>query len=242
MKTRKLTTKTPKKKMTAKPGVEADPPGARASGKGHRRARLIRAARELITERDDGNFSMQELAARAGLSLATPYNLLGSKAAILQEVYRAETEGFRRTSTSKSAHRKPPVELVMATVEHTYRVFANNPKFYRNLSRSLSALGPDEMRRLIVPLAETMLQPLVEELIAADAIAVSVSPAVITTHLLRIFESTFLHWAALEWDEQHLRRELRAGFALTFLGLFEGKNRAALLAELKARERPPAVP
>jgi len=78
---------------------------------------LIRAARDLIAEREDGNFSMPELAARAGLSLATPYNLFGSKAAILREVYRAETEGFRRTD--KPAQRKPPVERVMATVAHT---------------------------------------------------------------------------------------------------------------------------
>jgi hypothetical protein len=55
---------------------------------------------------------------------------------------------------------------------------------------------------------------------------------VITNHLQRVFESTFLHWATLDWDQQLFRRELRAGFALTFLGLFKGKNRDALLAEL----------
>jgi hypothetical protein len=123
---------------------------------------------------------------------------------------------------------------VMATVAHTLRVFTHNPQFYRSLSRSLSALGPDEMRKLIVPLSETMFLPLVEELIADGAIAVAVSPTVITAHLQRIFESTFLHWAVLGWDEHVFRDEMRAGFALTFLGLFAGRNRDALLAELKA--------
>jgi len=94
--------KTLKKKTTLKAGVATGLPSARATGKDHRRARLIRAARDLITERADGSFSMQELAARAELSLATPYNLLGSKAAILQEVYRAETEGFRTSYYNKS--------------------------------------------------------------------------------------------------------------------------------------------
>jgi AcrR family transcriptional regulator len=225
-----LTMKTPKKKITPQQSAEADVPGTRASGKDHRRARLIRAARDLIAERKDGNFSMQELATRAGLSLATPYNLLGSKAAILQGVYRAETEGFR--TYSKTTQRKSPAERVMATVEHALKVFARNPQFYRNLSRSLRELGQNDMRQLIVPLSDAMLQPLVEELIAAGAITVAVSPTVITTHLHRIFESTFLHWAALDWDEATFRSELRSGFALAFLGLFEGKNRAALLAEL----------
>lgn len=229
--TRKKKT-TPRPTLVPKQVAEADPASLRARGKGHRRARLIRAARDLIAEREDGNFSMPELAARAGLSLATPYNLFGSKAAILHEVYRAETEGFRRTD--KPVQRKPPVERVMATVAHTIRVFISNPQFYRSLSRSLSALGPDEMRKLILPLAEAMFLPLVEELIADGAIAVDVSPAIITAHLQRTFESIFLRWAVLEWDEQGFRDELRAGFALTFLGLFAGRNRDALLAELKS--------
>jgi hypothetical protein len=40
----------------------------------------------------------------------------------------------------------------------------------------------------------------------------------------------------LGWDEHVFRDEMRAGFALTFLGLFAGRNRDALLAELKALE------
>jgi len=47
------------------------------------------------------------------------------------------------------------------------------------------------MRQLILPLSEAMFLPLVEELIADGAIAVAVSPAVITAHLQRVFESTF---------------------------------------------------
>jgi AcrR family transcriptional regulator len=240
---KRLTMITSKKKTTQKTTqratpastpkqIEAGSPSLRARGKGDRRARLIRAARDLIAERDDGNFSMPELAARAGLSLATPYNLLGSKAAILREVYRAETEGFRRAD--KPMQHKAPAERVMATVAHTLRVFTHNPQFYRRLSRSLSALGPDEMRQLIVPLSEQMFLPLVEELIADGAIGADVSAALITAHLLRVFESTFQHWAVLGWDEHVFRDELRAGFALTFLGLFAGRNRDALLAELKA--------
>lgn len=66
----------------------APPPvlGKRQQGIEERRRRLIWAAGELILENDEGAFSMPDLARRAGLSLATPYNLFGSKA--------AEREGF----------------------------------------------------------------------------------------------------------------------------------------------------
>jgi AcrR family transcriptional regulator len=221
---------TSKRKTIAKQALEENLPSPRARGKDHRRARLIRAARDLMAERVDGNFSMQELATRAGLSLATPYNLLGSKAAIIQQVFRVETQGFRLVSTS--GKRMAPVERVMATVEHTLAVIASKPRFYRNLSRNLSALDPEEMRRLILPFADTMLLPMVEDLVAEGAISVAVSPRLITTHLQHIFESTFQHWAILGWQQRLFRKELRAGFALTFLGLFKGKNREALLLEL----------
>jgi AcrR family transcriptional regulator len=224
-------------KIKADPAPEAETGGAglRARGKDERRARLIRAARALITERDGANFSMQELATRAGLSLATPYNLLGSKAAILHEVFRTESQGFR--DNYKVVNSQTPPKRIVALVDHILSVFAHKPQFYRNLSRNLRALDSDQMRQSIQPLADAMFRPFVEQLIAEDAIVVAVSADTITTHLLRIFESTFLHWAAYDWDERIFRDQLRAGFALAFLGLFDEKNRDALLAELRTIER-----
>jgi hypothetical protein len=85
-----------------------------------------------------------------------------------------------------------------------------------------------------------MFQPFVEGLIAEGAIAATVSPTIITTNLQRIFESTFRYWTALDLDERVFRSQLRAGFALTFLGLFDGADHEALLAELQTLE-PPSV-
>ncbi len=79
---------------------------ARARAKDERRARLTKAARALIAEKPAGQFSMTELATRAGLSLATPYNLFGSKTAILQAVFLAETTGFHK-QTSSFSHAAP---------------------------------------------------------------------------------------------------------------------------------------
>ena len=47
-----------------------------------RRRNLALAAQALIRERGDAGFSMAQLAERAGVSPATPYNLVGSKAAL----------------------------------------------------------------------------------------------------------------------------------------------------------------
>src|ERR1700744_217344 len=60
--------------------------GRREAGKAERRQRIIEAARELIRETGNAGLSMRALAARARVSLATPYNLFGSKHAIILAV------------------------------------------------------------------------------------------------------------------------------------------------------------
>jgi len=57
--------------------------GRREEAKSERRERIVRAARELIRETGDAGLSMRALAQRAGVSLTTPYNLFGSKRAIV---------------------------------------------------------------------------------------------------------------------------------------------------------------
>ena len=55
----------------------------REEAKAERRHRIIAAARDLIKETGDTGLSMRAIAARAGVSLTTPYNLFGSKRAIV---------------------------------------------------------------------------------------------------------------------------------------------------------------
>ena len=55
----------------------------RELGKSKRRREILAAARDLMRQSDDLGFSMRTLADRAGVSIATPYNLFGSKQAWL---------------------------------------------------------------------------------------------------------------------------------------------------------------
>lgn len=206
-------------------------PGLRERAKDERRMRIVKAAAKLLAERGDGSFSMQELAARAGLSAATPYNLFGTKAAILQEVFRIETEGFRRNY--EALRHKPPVERVLGTVDQILSVYVRKPQFFRGLSRNLGAAGRNELELVFFPLLNAMFAPLVDDLAKDGAFSADVSPGVITTHLTRIFEATFLHWSALDWDEAHFGRQLRIGFAVTFLGFLRAGDRTTLLKAIQ---------
>lgn len=212
---------------------ETAAPSLRERGKDERRTRLIRAARQLIAENEGGHFSMQELAARGGFSLATPYNLLGSKLAILHEVFKAEEDGFQKTTIK--FRRGAPVESVMMTVGTLIAVIIRNANFYRGITRAITSLSTDDFRATILPITDSMFRPLVDSLIEDGAIVAQVSAATISVHLLRVFNSTFLLWAALDWDEAEFSHEMRAGFAFCFLGLFDEKNRQLLLSMLEGK-------
>jgi AcrR family transcriptional regulator len=214
-------------KATLKPEI-----GLRARGKDERRARLIRAARDLIAEHDDGNFIMPELAARAEVSLATAYNLIGSKGSIVLEVVRKESEGVEQHY--KMSGYKPPAERIVSLADDIFANLERAPRFQRNLARCMRALIPEEQHRIALPQASGVFHLLIEDLIADGAITVAVPASEITNHLMGICSSTILRWAVLEPDLALLHSRLRMGFMLAFLGLFDGTNRAALLVKLEA--------
>ncbi|MGD8829867.1 MAG: TetR/AcrR family transcriptional regulator, partial [Pseudomonadales bacterium] len=56
---------------------------SREEAKEIRRQRILEAARSLIRETARTRFSMRMLAEKSGVSLVTPYNLFGSKQAIM---------------------------------------------------------------------------------------------------------------------------------------------------------------
>lgn len=60
-----------------------------------RRVGIISAAQELLAQEDLGAFSIRKLAAAAGVSVATIYNLIGDKQAVLFAIVSSLTEEMR---------------------------------------------------------------------------------------------------------------------------------------------------
>ena len=68
----------------------------REEAKHSRRRKIVRAARVLMQQTGDAGFSMRALAEQAGVSIATPYNLFGSKQAIMFAVLDADLEYYQK--------------------------------------------------------------------------------------------------------------------------------------------------
>lgn len=201
--------------------------GRRQQGIAERRRKLVRAAGELIVEKENGNFSMPELAARAGVSLATPYNLFGSKAAVLSQLLEGQVRGFYRDSLWLQDPQ--PVSRVLAAVDRLVQVYASQPVFFQNLVRALYGLPPGEQGQIPFPAGAHLVQPLVESLARDGWLARDVPVAVVEITLTRLFDAIFERCALQSWSADRLRIDLSASFALVFAGLLGPDHRDELV-------------
>lgn len=220
--------------MTQPPGddqPDAPAPGKRQREVEERRLRLVRAASELIAERDDGSFSMPELARRAGLSLATPYNLFGSKAAVLARVFERLVRGFNRDASWMAG--LPASERICGVVDRLVAAYDDQGRLFRNLWKALYGLDLSEHRQLNLSLSNEIVHPLVASLASDGLIRTDVPLAAVENTLVRLFDASFEMWAAQDWSTARLHGELRSSFALVFLGLVDSAEAERLSAFIR---------
>lgn len=175
---------------------------------------------------------MLELAREAGFSPATPYNLFGTKAAVLSAVYEGEVGGFQQALEPLLGD--DPVAALLQTAEYIGGQFTQHGNFYRNLAASMSALSMEEVRPAMVQLNNVMLGPLIEYMAAHDAFERWLAPSFLTGHLTRQLEAVFFHWATGEWSSERVTAELRFGFGMALLGALRAPLRSDLRKALKA--------
>ena len=115
----------------------------REDAKAERRRRIVAAARDLIKETGDAGLSMRAIAARAGVSLTTPYNLFGSKRAIVIALLEDVREFHERFS---QLHRVGAVDRIFQAVSITLAYLADDADFYRTLWTEALRFDSKELR------------------------------------------------------------------------------------------------
>ena len=108
--------------------------GRREQAKAERRSRIVLAARDLIRETGDTDLSMRMIAKRAGVSLTTPYNLFGSKRAVVLAVFEDERDFLVRFGRLKAAN---AIDRIFDANELGMTYFIEDPDFYRTLWKAL---------------------------------------------------------------------------------------------------------
>ena len=180
-----------------------------------RRESIIRAARELIQETHEAGFSMRALAQRSGVSVVTPYNLFGSKQAILLTLLDADIASFRRTLDDVEADE---LDRLFNAVSLGREFFASEPDYYRTVLGAVYATGK-EYRAMFRGPRRAFWRELVENAIAGGFISREVSTEPFMTHLVSIFFSEIMEWVTGEISLEEMDARVQYGFGLAMLGV-----------------------
>jgi AcrR family transcriptional regulator len=203
-----------------KPRPDGDPqstaaPSRREAGKSERRHRIIRAARDLIRETSNAGLSMRALAARAGVSLATPYNLFGSKRAIVLAVLDDVREFQQRFS---SLHSVDPLERIFSAVDMAMDFYLADPPFYRTLWSAVFDTTDEVRAAILNPQRDAFLKGLIDDAATAGVLLPNIDRRLLHRHLDSLFRSVILDWVVGEIPPGALAAMARMGYALILNG------------------------
>lgn len=208
----------------------------REANKNIRRRAILDAARALILEDKSRDFSMPALAERAGVSLATPYNLFGTKADILLEIVREDI--FERKSDLDDVPCDDLPEWI-AMVAHTLsRVFYSKRHFYRRMIVTLTASESPETQRASAELGYQMFESPLARLQANRLLIDHIPVPVLAQHMSHCVSGALQRRLMERGGEETLRRDIEGALLFLLSGVCRPKDRAALQERIVALTLP----
>ena len=212
---------------------EAGAGGRREQAKAERRTRIVRAARDLIRETGDTDLSMRMIAKRAGVSLTTPYNLFGSKRAVVLAVFEDERDFVVRFSRLQAAN---ALDRIFDAHDLAMRYFIDDPDFYRTLWKALLNTQGADSTGLATPERlernRAAWRALLESAQDEGLLGRAVSSDMLERALSSFANGTMLAWAMGVLPTQALGPNTALGYALALRGAATSEGAAILQAHI----------
>ncbi|MCW1383167.1 TetR/AcrR family transcriptional regulator [Novosphingobium sp. KCTC 2891] len=216
---------------------EAAPPrarGRREAGKEERRHRIIQAAREMIRETGRTGLSMRALAERAGVSLATPYNLFGSRGAVVLAVLEDVRDFQARFAQVRNGD---PVDHILAVVDLAVEFYLGDPAFYTTLWREVFSVSGEVRTAIYNPRRDEFWLGLVNDIAAAGALREEIDTALLLRQLDHQFRSVMLDWVAGDLSAGLLGPTIKLGYALILCGAASDEARERIAHRVAESQR-----
>lgn len=204
--------------------------------KHQRMTRAIDAAEALIRETGSTDFTMAELARRAELSPATPFNLFGSKSALLYDLLNRCMDQFLDASR-KAASTKDPYDraIKVGTVLADY--FAQDPEFYRPLFQHLVGVTDQDRRPAYMDRGLELWHLAVSGLDEQGALTDDIN----RDQLARVFVAHFLGaldlWVQGELNNKEFPAQVSYGMALILMSIADDAGLERLLKHVRSARR-----
>jgi AcrR family transcriptional regulator len=198
----------------------------REEQKNTRRRAILDAARSLILEGKDRDFSMLTLAERAGVSLVTPYNLFGSKSSILLEIVREDIYG-RITHVDAPAS-DSLAEWVAALSATLAEVYYRNRHFYRRMIVTLVAQQNADTQRASLEFSYRTFENALSHLRQRGILPETVPVEVLARQFAHSVSGSLQQRLMERGTEELLRREIELGLLFLLTGVCADADRKIL--------------
>src|SRR5262245_40924611 len=209
--------------------------GLREKQASERRDRILAAARKLIRRTGGTGFSMRALADEAEVSLATPYNLFGSKGGVLYALLNASLENLDQATVTFSS--TTPVERVLEVAGIAADLYARDAAFYRPLMQFLLGARDVEHRPRFIEQSLRRWTRTVQAAVRHGLLSSSVDVDLLARQLMINFIGVLDLWIHEELDEEGCRAQSLYGSTLLVLAVASAAARAGLIERLKVIER-----
>lgn len=187
--------------------------GQRERAKDERRRRIVQAAHDLLRSQEIESLSGKAIAAHAGVSLSTLYNLFGSKDAVLEAVYADDLAAYEALVQARAS--RDALERLFDAVEVAAQLYGAEPEFYR---ATMWRRSPGE------PLDAAMRQPrnqfwedLVRAVQTEGLLRGDADIATLTRVLVYLFSGALGDWVAGDLPLERFARDVAFGFAAALL-------------------------
>ncbi len=202
--------------------------GQRERAKDGRRRRIVQAAHDLLRREDIGSISGKTIAAHAGVSLSTVYNLFGSKDAVLEAVYADDLAAYEDKVAACAS--SDALERLFDAVEVAMDLYRSDADFYR---AAMWRRAPGE------PLDAAMRQPrghfwqgLIVCVQSEGFLRDDTDSAAIARMLVYQFSGALSDWVAGTLSLDQFARDMAFGFAATLIPFATPTAKARLLKRL----------
>jgi AcrR family transcriptional regulator len=188
----------------------------REEAKDERRRRIVTAARDLIRETGDAGVSMRAIADRADVSISTPYNLFGSKRAVVLAVLE-DIRGF----SERFAKLRPTsaLERIFQVLSMSIRYYVDDPDFYRALWTGVFDMSRKEVRSdLVMPERDAFWLFLIDAAARDGALSPQIDTAMLLRSLDLAFAAAMLSWVVGALETAELEAVVGYGYALALRG------------------------
>lgn len=202
------------------------PSAAHERGKSKRRRAILDAAHDIILREGETGMTMRAMAAQAGVSPATPYNLFGSKQAILQAIYDEDYLAYSRYFEGRAS--KDPLIRIFDIADISIEYFERQPDFYRALLGILQRNSGSEVDSASWSLRRGYLRKLLQDCVASGHLRDDTPVDLATSALLRIFKAISQEWVEGGLTLDDWRNELGISIGLVLGSLVTAKGMPGL--------------